>query len=337
MIISQLRPDSLYVMLNMALLSGSSLIYTQSADKALSTFPFNPAKEILQEEVSGRLYRKTGPDGGVTFNFTREVKVVGRLRQDAIPLNLIHARNYYHFLIEWLPSFAHLLDLQAVTQDSIVVTGLLHRNMSDALNFILGDLQLPILQLRPMQMVMCDKVLATPPSSHAAALLTGGLTDYTYDAANIRRLRRRFAPLWAGDADASRRKLYVRRVSTMRHLTNAEEVEALAVEAGYEIVEPEQMSFFEQVRLFAGASHIMGPTGAWAANLLFAPPTAKVDIFYGAKCKVEKSLWAMLGQCFGMTVNDVYCPITHLNERHPIHSDYHVPAELCHDLLHERA
>jgi len=334
MIISKLPPGAVYVMPQTALVSGSSFIYSQSLDAAYSTSPINTDIEYYPEEIGYRLKRIRSGER-LEFEFMQQPVVIAHLRKDAVPLNLISAQNYFHFLIEWLPSLAFLVEKKAVDSNSIIVSGMLHNNMATALKFVLSKIKSPLLQLRLFQAVTCDRVVMAPASSHVAELISGGLSDSWYNQENIRLLRRIFEPLQAASSEALGRKLYIRRVSPVRTVTNSAEVEQLAIDAGYQVVQPERYGFVEQVRLFSSASHIIGPTGAWAANLLFVPESAKVSIFYPESAKRKKSIWGMLGECLGVKVDDVYGPISSLHPRQDVHSDYIVPVDICRELLRQ--
>jgi len=78
-----------------------------------------------------------------------------------------------------------------------------------------------------------------------------------------------------------RRLFLSRRDAESRCCVNADEIDAIAIEAGYEIVEPGKLTFAEQVALFAGADRIAGIHGAGFSNLVFAPPGARVTEFNG--------------------------------------------------------
>lgn len=334
--VTQLRAGAAYDLSDVALVSGSSLIYSPSFDIGHATFPLNTAEDLLQEEVMGRL-RRTSVNGGIDFAFTRPIEHLGHLKQPVAPLNLIHAHNYFHFLIEALPSLLWMLDRKMLDPNAIIVSGLLHPNMWAALSFVMGRSPLAVLQLKLMQSVTCDRVLTTQPSAHAAQLVRGGTSDWRYNPERLKALRSRFAPVMA-PADQARRKLYVRRVSTVRALTNATEVEAAAQAAGYAIVQPERMGFFEQARLFSQASHVVGATGAWAANLLFVPRDARIDIFYPETARVEKAVWSTMAEALQMQADPVYCPVTLLRpEPFTIQSDFMIPIEVLSDLLRQGA
>jgi tetratricopeptide (TPR) repeat protein len=74
------------------------------------------------------------------------------------------------------------------------------------------------------------------------------------------------------------RHLFVRRAdsSKRRILSNRSEVVERFQHAGFEIVQPETLSFAEQVRLFASASVIAGESGAAMANVGFCDPGTRV-------------------------------------------------------------
>lgn len=74
---------------------------------------------------------------------------------------------------------------------------------------------------------------------------------------------------------AQSRKIYLGR-SAGRNITNAVEVEAVFRRHGFEIVNPGQLSFAQQVEIFRTAHCIAGPIGAAFANLVFAAPDTRV-------------------------------------------------------------
>jgi capsular polysaccharide biosynthesis protein len=124
----------------------------------------------------------------------------------------------------------------------------------------------------------------------------------------------------------------------VRVLTNAAEAEAAALAAGYTIVQPERMGFFDQARLFSQASHVVGATGAWAANLLFVPQDARIDIFYPETARVEKAVWSAMAEALQMQATPVYCPVTLLRpEPFTIQSDFMIPIDLLNGLLRQDA
>ena len=73
------------------------------------------------------------------------------------------------------------------------------------------------------------------------------------------------------------KKIYIsRRTLNNRILTNEPELETIAQDLGYLVIQPEILPFPEQVALFSSAKVIVGSTGAGLVNMIHAPPGATV-------------------------------------------------------------
>lgn len=84
----------------------------------------------------------------------------------------------------------------------------------------------------------------------------------------------------AAPASAFPRRLYVTRPpGAIRPIANQPQLEDLARSRGYHVVEPATLSFPEQVGLFHGADHVLGPMGAALTNTVFMRPDARVSMF----------------------------------------------------------
>lgn len=70
-------------------------------------------------------------------------------------------------------------------------------------------------------------------------------------------------------------KIFLTREGTRRQY-NQDEVAAVAAEFGFRAVAPETLSLAEQVALFHHATHLIGPSGAGFAGLLFSQPNTQV-------------------------------------------------------------
>lgn len=76
-------------------------------------------------------------------------------------------------------------------------------------------------------------------------------------------------------------KLYVSRsAARCRHLVNEHELMEAIEPLGFQLVQPERLSFEEQITLFSQAEWIIGPHGAGLTNMLYAPiGTRVIEIF----------------------------------------------------------
>ena len=72
--------------------------------------------------------------------------------------------------------------------------------------------------------------------------------------------------------------IFLRRNSEYRKVVNADEVEKLFLSQGYVVIEPEKLTFLQQVELFNNAKSIVSSSGAALANMIFSPPGTKVSI-----------------------------------------------------------
>lgn len=330
--IKNLAPALAHNLKNVYLIGGYSMMFESDWSQFYTPYEIAVSTTYLEEETALRLVRKA-VDGRWQFGFKIPPVVQGRISAPVVPINLWAGPNYFHVLIETLPSVLRLIDMGKVTKDTFLVTGQFHPNSDAAVDFIMASagLRPAKVRLNVGQALLCDNVHTTNFSSRGFVSGDQSITDYSVDGPALVNLRDRFAPL--RQTASGSRKLYVRRVSTARNLDNGQRIEELAIAAGYEIVEPQLLSFEEQVRLFASASDIVGATGAWAANLLFAQPGARVHIFQPETARNNVSLWAAIGQALGLNVQDSYCPVTRFWKKHPVHSDFMVPEELVKAVL----
>lgn len=102
-------------------------------------------------------------------------------------------------------------------------------------------------------------------------------------------------------------KIYLsRRQVKTRRLENEQECEALFVRRGFTVVHPQQLSLPDQIQLFANATHIAGPAGSAAHNVVFSdnPGQLKTLFFAPADYSSFKAI-AVLEQAYGRRANFV--------------------------------
>ncbi|TCH96991.1 glycosyltransferase family 61 protein [Roseococcus sp. SYP-B2431] len=84
-------------------------------------------------------------------------------------------------------------------------------------------------------------------------------------------MARRIAEFHGDPAEDSPRRFYIsRRGVEQRGLVNEERIEEIAGRAGFTPIRPETLPVPEQIRLFAAATHVVGPIGSGGYNALFA-------------------------------------------------------------------
>lgn len=108
-------------------------------------------------------------------------------------------------------------------------------------------------------------------------------------------------PLHRNDAPASR-YLYVSRskfrhrtISSRRTISNEQELVDIALRAGFEVVHPEELTWHEQIRLFASARVVIGESGSGLHNTLFSAP-GSVILCLCPSTQVQGTIAALMEQ-----------------------------------------
>lgn len=82
------------------------------------------------------------------------------------------------------------------------------------------------------------------------------------------------------DNGNAHRRLYLSRGSAPgRRVVNEEELVARLVDHGFEAVQPDELSFSEQVHLFASAEAVVGPHGAALTSVIFGDQIKVVELY----------------------------------------------------------
>jgi capsular polysaccharide biosynthesis protein len=66
-----------------------------------------------------------------------------------------------------------------------------------------------------------------------------------------------------------------------RQIVNEDQLETIAQEHGYALVDPAELSWPDQIKLFSTADVVVGPFGSGMHNTIFAPPTT-ISLVLGA-------------------------------------------------------
>jgi capsular polysaccharide biosynthesis protein len=180
--------------------------------------------------------------------------------------NLI--RGYAHWVFDALP---RLLMIDMVERDDmkLVVFGKLNRWQDESLR-LAGYHHLQRIELGN-RYIQCEYLHF--PSAVGKPGNTSPL------ALNFLRQRFLFG------SNGGKHRLYItRRLSGRRHIVNESELEPLLKSHGFEIVETENLTFQQQVALFAEAEVVAGPHGAGLSNLAFAPSNCRVLEFFAPTC-----------------------------------------------------
>lgn len=102
-------------------------------------------------------------------------------------------------------------------------------------------------------------------------------------------------------------KIFVTRASNpdWRRLSNRAEIEQMAIQRGYQVIDPAGLSFLQQVAMFRAATHVAGEYGSGLHTAIFAPSSTVVTCFRGSSPTagvLQSGLSHALGQPFGYVI-----------------------------------
>jgi capsular polysaccharide biosynthesis protein len=127
-------------------------------------------------------------------------------------------------------------------------------------------------------------------------------------------------------------KIFLRRTSGTRKVTNAVELEKILLDRGYVIVEPEKLTFVQQTQLFNNAKEIVALTGAALSNAVFCKPGTHVAILMGKHEDMIYNYWSNMLAPLQVRVFYVLGDIVK-NHDLGIHGDFFVNETALMDLL----
>jgi hypothetical protein len=101
---------------------------------------------------------------------------------------------------------------------------------------------------------------------------------------------------------SSKTKIYITRKNVQfsfvnRSIKNAEQLEEIALQKGFDVVDPAVLSWIDQVRLFMGAKVVVGPFGSGLHNTMFSPAsTVSLSLASGYMNWLQSGISAFRGQ-----------------------------------------
>ncbi len=174
------------------------------------------------------------------------------------------SENYYHWMCEVMPR------LYMMSQEFAAGKVLLPKHLQSR-SFItesLGVLNLPIVWIEPnvsYRFAQLVTVKTDPPYGNPSPVLVAGLSKQLLSSLHIQTPTGRNRKIFISRAKADR-----------RNIVNESDITALLTKHGYEIVYNEDLSFTEQVKLFADTESLISLHGAGLANIMFMPNGSKV-------------------------------------------------------------
>ena len=235
------------------------------------------------------------------------------------------APNYAHWLTEVLPKIALFCSRSEFKSIPIIINDDLHENIMESLSYIVQDrevIKLPIgygIMVEELLLISATGYVPFDRRSEAIALKSHG----QFSAQSFQILRQQVANIPVSlIKDSWPEKIYIRRNSGIRKVTNSQEVEKFLKSQEYVVVEPEKLSFSQQVQLFAHAKSIVASSGAALANLIFLPENAEIIVLIGEYPNTSYWYWQNMACASGNVIKYVFGKI--LSKSAGIHADFEI-------------
>ncbi len=213
------------------------------------------------------------------------------------------SHNYAHWMTEVLPRIVSFCSNSQYRNVPIIVDDKLHKNIMATLEKVVGQRKVYFL---PMNHTVKINMLYTTSVSGYISYeqrykYIQASSEGKFNANAMRLVVSLLKPL--NNKKRTPQRIYLRRFSGYRNLTNQNEIEALLTRHRFTIVDPAKLSFLEQVNYFSKAKVIIGPTGAAFANLIFCNKKVNLAILVNNDKNMIYKYWVNLTSIMGIQVN----------------------------------
>lgn len=273
-------------------------------------------------------YRKEDNKALVGYPFVREAPL-----NEAILLSGRCSRNYFHWLIEYIPKAWAIEQLGLDKSIPVIIDSRLYSQQREALEIFLKGR--PVFEFDHQTMLNVDRLwIPSIPTHMPDDFVDPYWMNSAVSSVHMRFLQEKVIPLVDQLPPMVRPmpKIYLsRREYGGRKLTNEKRLEAVFVQNGFAVVYPEQMSFLQQAQLFRQAKAIAGPGGAAFTNVLFCRPKTKILAFTSEKNRgfcMHSILADFAGADFTyVTGPNRFGPECFLVDAEYAHSEYSIPED----------
>lgn len=235
--------------------------------------------------------------------------------------------NYFHWLFDGLAALESVVSDSELSEWPLLIDENLHPNLEEALRRVAGRHRVILRQPQGGPVFLREAAVGfgahcIPYTLHPSAVFQPA--DYVFCPQTLAFLRQRL--MGSPPARTGYRRLFLRRRGGYRHLLNQDDIEALFITAGFEVIDPGTMDLDTQLRTFAEASHIAGPTGAAFSNLLFAPPDTRIILF--TSDAAGHHFFSNLATSLGQHMKVVHGQVGQASSLESHQSDYVLPMDL---------
>ena len=300
---------------------GSNLILVNGAIICHDLYDFD--RDYTSEELNKRtlISSKSGLIKWLVHDATPEKIAAAGVFVDAL------APNYAHWLTEVLPRIAAFCADERFKRIPIVVNADLHPNIMSSMYTVTGDEREVILLPVGRALIVKELFLTTATGYVPFGRRTNKLSDHSHGVFSSEALANLVNKLKSSiisrDSGGLPDKIYIRRNGQIRAVLNQDEIEDYLQKEGYAIVEPEKLSFNEQMILFSNARLIVSPTGAALANCIFSRPNTLVIVLMPTHHEMIYYYWNNMLSSLGVKTACVLGEMVK-NCGRGIHGDYFI-------------
>lgn len=286
---------------NAMVYGGTNLVFTQDAVICHDLYDFE--RDYTSEELHGR------------HLIDAKKKRMRLLRHDVAPERIpvaavfvdACALNYSHWLTEVLPRIAAFSSEKQFSSIPIIVNDGLHHNIMESLSLITGPhreiITLPVGRAIQLDSLYITSVAGYVPFERRTNKLSGH-SQGVFSPNALEIIRNHLNPLCQkATSEDWPEKIFLRRNSGIRKICNSAEIEKLLIAQGYVIVEPEKLTFLQQIQLFSNVKQIVSSTGAALANTIVCKTGTQVVVLMSKHENMIYRYWVNLLNPFGIKVS----------------------------------
>lgn len=289
------------------------------------------------DSKGGAIYTYKNTDRGISnvqLNCKKPISISGY----CLHLLKEHSPNYYHWLFECMPRLIYCIlylknnNLLRKNLTILVDRGVPSQGI-ELLKIYMERFHVPyrIFFVDAGQFILCKHLYYVTPFWYAldnTSRKPHVTRDFFVDSYAVSLIQKLF------DHDSNNtpsKYIYLaRNHSTYRKMINAEEVEKLLTNFGFEIINPHLLSFREQLELFSTAKLIAGPAGAAFSNIIFMQKKTTALIFSPSTPSTNYYVFQQLADSAHVKlVHFLTSPAS--TDNNSVHADFHVD---CRQLTH---
>lgn len=266
---------------------------------------FRCSHDYTSEELNGRFIVNSRKS---LITRTSNMEAQDTIQEGAVFTDAVSG-NYAHFLTEVLPRIFVFSKEYPNTKITLIIDRNLHSNLMEALVLVVGGkVDIIGLEMGETLLVKSLHVVSTcgyipferrPKTNHFKDHSEG---IFSPKALQLMRdcIKSKISISMVGAIRP--KKIFIKRNSHYRNAKNTKDIEDMLIAEGFFVIEPEKLSFSEQVNLFSNAEVLVGVTGAAFASLIFCKPETKIIILISDYKNMIYGYWQSMASSVGNKV-----------------------------------